>query len=419
MEPDGRDPNEPWFDFYFNMRKGLNQSDRNKLDEVFFGNTNNLTMAQKQSIYNYPTHEGAISTYNRPRWSIDEFIRRPDIAFNGENAFISGAANRYPQQYNSIVETQPKRYNLLYQKYSRELNDPIWMNTASPEEITKRQEYLRDQDQTVYGYNEDGLLDESSRSYKESPELVQALRNAEFETKWDNLPRHLRSIMGLRKDLYNSLTPEAKDLITPPEPQRVPEKPKRVDWEESRTKNLETTPVAKDALVTRILQSLSGKIEPDFQAGTIDPSIAGGNPMARSAINDQNIAVMKERMAARKEATPWLARFLAPETPSGIIMDPRLTLPGFTEDNTMRPKLDKNDPVVRQIEAQNKSVKKSTMPSRSQKKLNERMAKTELQFMEDDLKQPDPSKRKWFKGRMFNILTGAATAGTAMQGRKR
>ena len=171
--------------------------------------------------------------------------------------------------------------------------------------------------------------------FQENPELTQYLKDVNFEEKWKRLPTSIRSVLSMRKDLYDDLKPEIRDIINPPAPLKEPFKPKPVDWHESRTKNLETDPQSQAALIQRIQQLQSGQMAPDLRAGMIDPSIAG-NTFQRSAVNDQNIAVAKERMAARKESTPWFGRLFAPERPSGLIMDPRLTLPGFTEEHTDR-----------------------------------------------------------------------------------
>jgi hypothetical protein len=394
-----REPNKTWFDFYNEMRKNLNYEDQKKLNKLFFD----------QEIEPFPADQLRtqlpLKFFNKPAWDVENIYGKPDIALYGETPRPNRTFEKTANTYNDILRTQPAA--MFYDpQYDEELMaDPNFYTYADQDVFNRRLDSAERKRQNLQELD-GGLLQSHMRKYEDNPELKQALSDANFEKKWEALPDQLRKIMSYRRDLYGRLTPEMKELITPTQPEPEPIKPKRVNWDQSRTKNLATDPIAKDQLVTRILQSLSGNIEPDFQAGTIDPSVSGGNASARDAINKQNVAVVKERMAARKEATPWLARFLAPETPSGIIMDPRLNLSGFTEDNTMRPTLSKNDPIVKQIEAQNKSIKQSTQPSRRQQDLNRRNAATELAFMEDDLKHTKPSKRKWFGG----LLGGAIAA---------
>jgi hypothetical protein len=393
-----RDPNKTWFDFYNEMRKNLNYDDQKKLSKLFFGQEiDPFEITQLQTT-------PRTRIYNNPAWSVDEMFGHPDIALYGQGFRPNRVTEKSANTYNDILRTQPPARFYDPQVDEDKLNDPNFYTLADQEMVNRRLDSAELKRLNLES-TDGGLLQSHMRRYEENAPLQQALNDANFEKKWEGLPDHLRKVLDLRRSLYDRLTPEMKDVITPTEPMPEPVKPKRVDWDTSRTKNLETDPVAKDQLVTRILQSLSGNIEPDFQAGTIDPSVAGGNPAARDAINKQNVAVVKERMAARKEATPWLARFLAPESPSGMIMDPRLSIPGFTEDHTMRPQLSKNDPVVKQIEAQNKSIKKSTQPSRRQQNLNKRNAASEVALMEDDLKNTKPSRRKWFSG-----LLGASLA---------
>ena len=394
-----REPNKTWFDFYNEMLKNLNYEDRKKLNKLFFN----------QEIEPFPVDQLRtqlpLKFFNKPAWDVEDIYGRPDIALYGETPMPNRTTEKTAKTYNDILRTQPPA--MFYDpKYDEDkMADPNFYTYADQEVFNRRLDNA-ERKRLELEELDGGLLKPRTRKYEDNPELKQVLNDANFDKKWEALPEQLRKIMGYRRDLYGRLTPEMKELITPTQPEPEPIKPKRVDWDQSRTKNLATDPIAKDQLVARILQSLSGNIEPDFQAGTIDPSVAGGNVSARDAINKQNIAVVKERMAARGEATPWLARFLAPETPSGMIMDPRLNLPGFTEDHTMRPKLSKNDPIVKQIEAQNKSIKQSTQPSRRQQDLNRRNAATEVALMEDDLKHAKPSKRKWFGG----LLGGAIAA---------
>ncbi|CAB4158864.1 hypothetical protein UFOVP704_30 [uncultured Caudovirales phage] len=394
-----REPNKTWFDFYNAMRENLNYEDRKKLNKLFFN----------QEIEPFPVDQLRtqlpLKFFNKPAWDVEDIYGRPDIALYGETPMPNRTTEKTAKTYNDILRTQPPA--MFYDpKYDEDkMADPNFY-TYADQEIFNRRLDSAERKRLELEELDGGLLMPRTRKYEDNPELKQVLNDANFEKKWEALPDQLRKIMSYRRDLYGRLTPEMKELITPTQPEPEPIRPKRVDWDQSRTKNLATDPIVKDQLVARILQSLSGNIEPDFQAGTIDPSVAGGNASARDAINKQNIAVVKERMAARGEATPWLARFLAPETPSGMIMDPRLNLPGFTEDHTMRPRLSKNDPIVKQIEAQNKSIKQSTQPSRRQQDLNRRNAATEVALMEDDLKHTKPSKRKWFGG----LLGGAIAA---------
>ena len=400
-------PNQTWFDFYQAMRQNLNYSDQKKLNKLFFGKE-----TEPFEVHQLRT-QLPLSFFNKPAWDVEEMYGRPDIALYGETPRPNRTTEKTAQTYNDILRTQPPA--MFYDpKYDEDvLANPKWYELADQDMFNRRLDSAERKRQELEELD-GGLLESRRRQYEDNPELQQVLRDANFEKKWEALPEQLRKIMSYRHTLYNQLTPEMKDVITPAPPPREPFKPKRVDWEESRTKNLATDQVSTDNLVTKILQSLSGNIEPDFQAGTIDPSIAGGNPLARSAINQQNTAVIKERMAARKESTPWLARFLAPETAAGIIMDPRLTLPGFTEDHTMRPRLSKNDPIVKQIEQQNQSIRKSTLPSARDKRRYARLAETEAALMDDDLKHTKPARRKW-----FGLLGGAGVTGGAMTGRNR
>ena len=402
-----RESNKTWFDFYNEMRKNLNYDDQKKLSKLFFDQE--IEPFQLNQLRTSP----GLRLFNTPVWSVDEMWGKPDIALRGESVMPGRTTEKTANTYNDILRTQPpaKFYDPKYDE--EKLNDPNFYTLADQEVFNRRLDSAERKRQELEETDR-GLLRGYTRKFEDNTPLQQALNNANFDKKWEALPEHIRKMMGYRRELYDRLTPEMKDLITPTAPNPEPVKPKRVDWDTSRTKNLATDEVATDQLVTRILQSLNGNIEPDFQAGTIDPSVSGGNLAARDAINKQNVAVVKERMAARKEATPWLARFLAPESPSGIIMDPRLSLPGFTEDNTMRPQLSKDDPIVKQIEAQNKSIKQSTQPSRRQQDLNKRNAATELAFMEDDLKNTKPSRRKWFGG-----LLGAGVAAKSYSKRPR
>jgi hypothetical protein len=52
----------------------------------------------------------------------------------------------------------------------------------------------------------------------------------------------------------------------------------------------------------------------------------------------------------------------------------------------MRPKLDRKDPVVRQIEEQNKMVKRGATPSKKEVAQQKRRAGLDLAFLEDDIK---------------------------------
>jgi hypothetical protein len=390
-------PTETWLDFYIKMRKGLNTQDRNKLDEEFFGNKNNwkyrtstnLIRAGEPSTFpdfNKPYFE-LTGDSNNIRSRLDpnggEWNIIPDLFAAGRDTRLIHSDPAMEKVKHSIADRLP----LHLSEYDRErvgnLNNPEWVakNERAAKSAAKSIAWKAQHSaEKVYGSHrlDDAVMDGN-------PEVMQHVEDLNFEEKWKQLPTAIRQVLSMRKDLYNDLKPEIKDIINPPKQPSQPFKPQPVDWYQSRTKNLEATPEAQAALIQRIQQLQSGQISPDLQAGMINPSVAGDS-LQRSAVNDQNLAVVKERMAARKESTPWLARLLAPETSAGLIMDPRLSLPGFTEEHTVRPKLDKNDPVMRQIEEQNKIVKRGTTPSRKEVAQQKRRAGLDLAFLEEAMK---------------------------------
>jgi hypothetical protein len=390
-------PTETWLDFYIKMRKGLNTQDRNKLDEEFFGNKNNWKYRTSTNLIR-AGEPSSFPDFNKPYFELtgdSNNIRSRLDPDGGEwniipDLFVAGRDARL--MYNDPVTEKVKhsiadRLPLYLSKHDRDrldkLNDPEWVaqNPRSADSARERIAWM-----AKFSANKDyGSHRLDDAVFDSNPEVMQHVKDLNFEEKWSRLPTAIRQVLSMRKDLYNDLKPEIKDIIHPPTPQKEPFKPQPVDWFQSRTKNLETTPEAQTALIQRIQQLQSGQISPDLQAGMINPSVAG-DALQRSAVNDQNLAVARERMAARKESTPWLARLLAPETSTGLIMDPRLSLGGFTEEHTVRPKLDKNDPIMRQIEEQNKIVKRGTTPSKKEIAQQTRRAGLDLAFLEEAMK---------------------------------
>ncbi len=390
-------PTETWLDFYIKMRKGLNTQDRNKLDEEFFGNKNDWKYRTSTNLI----RAGEPSTFpdfNKPFWEVKPDVgsnwRRDyhlpdDAAWNvmpslfaaGRDTRLLSGDNVKTVQHN-IADRLPLYLDEYRREYVKKLLDPVWVSKY-PSLAKDNAQFIAEHAKRIAG--ESGHVRLHNAVYDDNPEVTQYLKDLNFEEKWKRLPTAVRQVLNMRKDLYDDLKPEIKDIIHPPTPPREPFKPQPVEWEQSRTKNLETDPEAEAALIQRIQQLQSGQMAPDLRAGMIDPSIAG-DLFQRSAVNDQNIAVGKERMAARKEATPWFGRLFAPERASGIMMDPRLNLPGFTEQNIQRPQLGKNDPVVKQINEQNAIVKRGTTPSKKESAAQKKRALLDLFFMEDDLK---------------------------------
>jgi hypothetical protein len=412
-----QDPTETWLGFYVKMRKGLNTKDRIKLDEAFFGNKNsqryrtstNLIRAGEKSkfpAFNIPFFE-LTGDDNNYRASLDPNggvnIMMPDLFAGGRHTTALDSNNESLERAkNSIADLLPQYDSEVERKWLAELNNSEWVR-KNPKYAAIHKKYF-DEKRARHANMESGNYRLANSVMDGNPEVSQKVDDLNFEEKWKRLPTAVRQTLSMRKDLYDDLLPEIKDIINPPKTEPAPFKPQRVDWDQSRTKNLETTPEAQAALIKRVQELQSGQLSPDLQAGMIAPSVAGDS-LQRSAVNDQNLAVAKERMAARKEATPWLARLLAPETSTGLIMDPRLTLPGFTEDNRMRPKLDRKDPVVRQIEEQNRTVKRGTTPSKKEITQQKRRAGLDLAFLEEEIK----SKRGRGASTWLLSLLGAKT----------
>lgn len=402
-----------WLDFYLKMRAGLDTPDRRKLDREFFGSnsqkprvTNTLQTLQFNNKllgqYNKPLYEliGDPNTYRSILYPNDDSPSlMPELFFAGRSTSSDIDIDQHNRAKSLITNDLP-RYISPRDRESIE-------NIANPEYIARHPKLSAHLKQRLeadkLNYDTAEPQDKLSQSVMDdNPAVRQTVADLNFEEKWKRLPREVRNVLTMRNNLYNELTPDTRDFINPPKQPAPPFKPQRVDWEESRTRNLETTPEAQAALVQRIQQLQGGQLPIDLQAGMVEPSVAG-DAFQRSAVNNQNIAVVKERMAARKEAVPWLGRLLAPESSTGMIMDPRLSLPGFTEDNRIRPRLDRKDPVVRQIEDQNKIVKRGTTPSKKETAAQKKRALVDLAFLEESIK----SKRGGNVGAWLMSLLGA------------
>lgn len=402
-----------WLDFYLKMRAGLDTSDRRKLDKEFFG-SNSQKPRVTNTLQTLQFNNNLLGQYNKPYFELigndDNYRSRlhpddghwnlmPELFAGGNSTFMKDDIDLHNRAKSLIANDFPMYVNPSDRESMEKLADPEYVKRyeGTAKFLT---DYLTRRKEEYQNFEPDRKIRESVMD--DNPTLRQTLADLNFEEKWKRLPREVRNVLTMRNNLYNELTPDTRDLINPPKQPAPPFKPQRVDWEESRTKNLETTPEAQAALVQRIQQLQGGQLPIDLQAGMVEPSVAG-DAFQRSAVNNQNIAVVKERMAARKEAVPWLGRLLAPESSTGMIMDPRLSLPGFTEDNRIRPRLDRKDPVVRQIEDQNKIVKRGTTPSKKETAAQKKRALVDLAFLEESIK----SKRGGNVGAWLMSLLGA------------
>ena len=359
-----------WLDFYLKMRAGLDTSDRRKLDKEFFG-SNSQKPRVTNTLQTLQFNNNLLGQYNKPYFELigndDNYRSRlhpddghwnlmPELFAGGNSTFMKDDIDLHNRAKSLIANDFPMYVNPSDRESMEKLTDPEYVKRyeGTAKFLT---DYLTRRKEEYQNFEPDRKIRESVMD--DNPTLRQTLADLNFEEKWKRLPREVRNVLTMRNNLYNELTPN-------------------------------TTPEAQAALVQRIQQLQGGQLPVDLQAGMVEPSVAG-DAFQRSAVNNQNIAVVKERMAARKEAVPWLGRLLAPESSTGMIMDPRLSLPGFTEDNRIRPRLDRKDPVVRQIEDQNKIVKRGTTPSKKETAAQKKRALVDVAFLEESIKSKQTS----------------------------
>ena len=170
--------------------------------------------------------------------------------------------------------------------------------------------------------------------------LDKAVKDEEDNLKWSLIPDAYRQVLKGRRNIL--ATKVVKQMMPPekPEPARLPPAKKQVDFLESATKDLHVTSLDKAALYEAI-RNLDEPFHPLLTAGMIHTKF--DNPIFNQRVKQQNEAVMKNRMAARKETTPWVSALLYGGdrvTPGRLSsdnefkhLDPRSWLPGFTNEN--------------------------------------------------------------------------------------
>lgn len=170
--------------------------------------------------------------------------------------------------------------------------------------------------------------------------LKDRIKDAEFELKWSLIPGIYRDIAKTKQRILN-IPSIAKEIPKPKPPTAPPPfKPKKVEFKGSATEGL-YTPSADKTAIYEAIRNLDEPFHPIISAGMIHTKF--DNPIMMQRVKQQNEAVMKNRMNARKESTMWDDTALygsETDRPGRLmndaelkILDPRTWLPGFTREH--------------------------------------------------------------------------------------
>jgi len=169
--------------------------------------------------------------------------------------------------------------------------------------------------------------------------LKDRIKDAEFELKWSLLPGIYRDITQTKRKILSHPW-VAKQAPKSNPPAAAPFKPKNVEFKGSATEGL-YTPSADKTAIYEAIRNLDEPFHPIISAGMIHTKF--DNPVMMQRVKQQNEAVMKNRMNARKESTMWDDTALygsETDRPGRLmndaelkILDPREWLPGFTREH--------------------------------------------------------------------------------------